>query len=82
MGYDADAAVPTGRETRVAALAAATEDGAKFLSWSRFPRFIVEQDGPEPVVRISDMRYADERGRGWASVVIRIPRRVGIRVQD
>lgn len=71
--YNADTEVPTGRETLAASLAAETEDGIKFLSWSRFPRFIVEADGPEPVVRISDMRYADERGRGWASVVIRIP---------
>ena len=69
---------PTGDDTDLAAAAARTPDGAAFLSWSRFPRFAVEPGGDGRLVRISDMRYADVRGRGWASVVVRIPSDVGL----
>jgi hypothetical protein len=64
---------PSGRDTELAAAAARTPEGAAFLSWSRFPRFAAEPRDDALHVRISDMRYADVRGRGWASVVIRIP---------
>lgn len=64
---------PTGRGSDLAAAAARTPDGAAFLSWSRFPRFAAEPASDGLLVRISDMRYADVRGRGWASVVVRIP---------
>ena len=63
----------SGRDTELAAAAAQTPDGAAFLSWSRFPRFAAEPRSDGVFVRISDMRYADERGRGWASVVVRLP---------
>jgi hypothetical protein len=63
---------PSGRETELAAAAARTPEGAAFLSWSRFPRFAAEPHDDGVHVRISDMRYADVRGRGWASVVVRI----------
>ena len=71
--YRPIAQTPTGRDTDLAAAAALTPDGAAFLSWSRFPRFAAEPGGDTLRVRISDMRYADVRGRGWASVVVRIP---------
>ena len=71
--YRPAADVPSGRDTEIAALAAQTREGAAFLSWSRFPRFAAEPRDDGPHVRISDMRYVDARGRGWASVVIRIP---------
>jgi inner membrane protein len=64
---------PTGRGSDLATAAARTPDGAAFLSWSRFPRFAAEPASDGLLVRISDMRYADVRGRGWASVVVRIP---------
>lgn len=71
--YPGDAA-PSGRGTELAVAAARTRDGAAFLSWSRFPRFALEPSSADEVlVRISDMRYVDVRGRGWASVVVRIP---------
>ena len=57
----------------LAGAAAQTPDGAKFLSWSRFPRFAAEPRDSGTHVRISDMRYADVRGRGWASVIVRVP---------
>jgi inner membrane protein len=70
--YRPVAQTSSGRDTDVAAAAAHTPDGAAFLSWSRFPRFAAEPGG-DTRVRISDMRYADVRGRGWASVLVRIP---------
>jgi inner membrane protein len=72
-GYHPAGETPTGRDTELAAAAASTPDGAAFLSWSRFPRFAAEVIDGAVHVRISDMRYADVRGRGWASVLIRIP---------
>jgi len=65
---------PSGRGSELAVAAARTREGAAFLSWSRFPRFAAEpSESREILVRISDMRYADVRGRGWASVVVRVP---------
>jgi inner membrane protein len=77
--YYPRADTPTGRDTELAAAAARTPEGAAFLTWSRFPRFATEpaNDGGQ-YVRISDMRYADVRGRGWASVVVRIPSTVSM----
>ena len=73
------AGTPTGRETELATAAARTAEGAAFLSWARFPRFAAEPGDDGGVrVRISDMRYADVRGRGWASVVVRVPSRVSV----
>ena len=48
-------------------------EGAMFLSWARFPRFTTETVGDSIRVRMSDLRYADESGRGWASVVVTVP---------
>jgi inner membrane protein len=73
--YRRSAETPTGRDSELAAAAARTPDGAAFLSWSRFPRFAAEPGDDDGLrVRISDMRYADVRGRGWASVVVSPPR--------
>lgn len=63
----------SGRGTDYALAAARTPDGAAFLSWSRFPRFAEVPDDNAHLVRISDMRYADVSGRGWASIVVRVP---------
>ncbi|MGQ0713649.1 MAG: metal-dependent hydrolase [Gemmatimonadaceae bacterium] len=71
--YRSGAEAPTGRGTSYAAAAARTADGAAFLSWSRFPFFAQLSDGHGHLVRISDMRYADVTGRGWASVVVELP---------
>ena len=71
--YRPIAQTPTGRATDLARAAAHTPDGAAFLAWSRFPRFAAEPGGDTLLIRISDMRYADVRGRGWASVVVRVP---------
>ena len=73
MRYRPEDETASGRETDYAAAAARMPDGAAFLSWSRFPRFADEPADDGLLVRISDMRYADARGRGWASVVVRVP---------
>jgi inner membrane protein len=73
--YRSTGVTPSGRNTDLARAAAETPDGSAFLSWSRFPRFAAEPGGDGQLVRISDMRYADVRGRGWASVVVRLPAR-------
>ena len=71
--YERSDETASGRGTPYAVAAAATPDGAAFLSWSRFPRFAEMSEGRDTHVRISDMRYADVRGRGWASIVVRVP---------
>jgi inner membrane protein len=70
--YRAWETVPSGRRTPLAD-AIQTPDGAAFFSWSRFPLFVAEPGSDGTRVRISDLRYADARGRGWASVIVRIP---------
>jgi inner membrane protein len=62
--------IPSGRRTWLAGVAVRTREGAAFLSWSRFPVFVAEEGSHGTLVRISDLRYADERGRGWAAVVV------------
>ena len=71
--YTPERRVPSGRDSPSAIAAARTREGAAFLSWSRFPRFVDDTGGAGRRVRISDLRYADERGRGWASVVVELP---------
>jgi inner membrane protein len=53
--------------------AARTHDGAAFLLWSRFPRFTSARAGDSIRVRMSDVRYTDANGEGWASVVVTVP---------
>lgn len=55
------------------ALARAAPEAQGFLNWSRFPFYRVERGPGGTVVRIADARYAGETGRGWASVVVRLP---------
>jgi inner membrane protein len=63
------------KESAAPGVAAAkqTREGAAFLSWARFPRFITEPVGDSIRVRISDLRYTDRSGRGWATVVVMVP---------
>lgn len=63
------------KESAAPGVAAAmrTHDGVAFLSWARYPRFMTETVGDSIRVRMSDLRYADAAGRGWASVVVTVP---------
>jgi inner membrane protein len=71
--YEPVAELRVGRDLPGAAAAARTRQGASFLYWARFPRFQSERVGDSIRVRISDARYADSLGRGWASVVVMVP---------
>ncbi len=53
--------------------AAATPAGRAFLSWSRFPFFVIEEDAGETVVRLADARYTRFGDSSWAMVVVRLP---------
>jgi hypothetical protein len=65
--------IAVGRDALGVSEAARTRDGRAFLSWSRFPRFTSERIGHSVLVRMSDLRYSDASGGGWASVVITVP---------
>jgi len=71
--YTPGAVSPRGDDAPGVAAAARTRDGAAFLSWSRFPRFTTERMGDSIRVRMSDVRYTDARGRGWAAVTVSVP---------
>jgi inner membrane protein len=72
--YAARATIDRGRDAPGVAAAKLTHEGAQFLSWARFPFFQSEYVGDSIRVRMSDARYADERGRGWASLEVMVPR--------
>lgn len=74
-GYAPRAIINRDRAVAGVAEASLTSDGAKFLSWARFPYFRSELVGDSIRVRMSDARYADEMGRGWASVTVVVPAR-------
>jgi hypothetical protein len=70
--------LPSGAGTPLAEAAARTREGREFLSWARFPVFVVDSapangGGGDVVVRIVDARYADEPRSGWAAVRVRVP---------
>jgi hypothetical protein len=69
--------LPVAADRAAAELAARTPDGARFLRWSRFPRFVATPWGDSVHVRIHDERYDDGRG-GWASVDVVVPRVAGV----
>jgi inner membrane protein len=71
--YEARGFIDKGNSLPGVLPASQTGAGAGFLSWARFPYFQTESVGDSIRVRISDARYADERGRGWATVVVMVP---------
>ena len=73
--YSPRTTIDRGRSAPGVATASLTPDGAKFLTWARFPYFRADLVGDSIRVRMSDARYADEMGRGWASVVVTVPAR-------
>lgn len=71
--YERTGEVPVGRNLPGVAQVSRTSQGAAFLYWARFPRFQSTRVGDSISVRISDARYSDAMGRGWASVVVMVP---------
>ena len=66
-----------GVETRAdeppARAAAATDRGRQFLTWSRFPLFVVEPSPRGAVVTLNDYRYSYPGGRdGWAGLSVAV----------
>jgi inner membrane protein len=73
VDYRARATIERGRDAPGVAAASVSPDGARFLRWARFPYFRTDVAGDSIHVRMSDARYADEMGRGWASVEVTVP---------
>jgi len=71
---DLGLSIATNASAPQAAWAAATPEGRRFLSWSRFPFYTFELTAAGSVVRIADARYsAGRRGGDWASVEVLLP---------
>jgi inner membrane protein len=51
-----------------------TPEGRGFLSWSRFPFFLVEEAGDVYRVTLDDVRYAPPDGSSWAARVVLVPK--------
>jgi hypothetical protein len=66
--------IETNESVPEAVAAASAPEGRRFLVWSRFPFYVI-QEGPEgTLVRIADARYSQGRRAGdWASVEVRLP---------
>jgi inner membrane protein len=54
-------------------LARQAPEAQGFLRWARFPFYRVQRLDGQTVVRIADVRYSGESGRGWASIEVRLP---------
>lgn len=66
--------IETNRSTAHALAASSTPEGRRFLVWSRFPFFVIDQQLEGTLVRIADARYSLGRRSGdWAAVEVRIP---------
>ena len=72
FGVETRAAEPRARA------AAATERGRQFLTWSRFPLFVIDPTPMGAAVTLNDYRYSYPGGRdGWAglSIAVDVPGR-------
>ena len=65
--------LPVNAADPAARAAAATPEGRQFLTWSRFPFFVVERSGGGAWVRIDDARYSAGPQPSWAAVRVRVP---------
>jgi inner membrane protein len=69
-----DGTVPIGADHPAAVAAARIPQVRRMLSWSRFPFFVVADDGAEWVVSVDDLRYSDRSVGSFARVDVRVPR--------
>jgi inner membrane protein len=66
--------IETNESIPQAIAAASTPEGRRFLVWSRFPFYVIEDRTEGTLVRIADARYSvGRRGGDWASVEVRLP---------
>jgi inner membrane protein len=65
--------VAIGDSDPAVSLARQVPEAQGFLRWARFPFYRVERQTGQTVVRIADVRYSGESGRGWASIEVRLP---------
>jgi inner membrane protein len=65
--------IETNESAPEALAAASAPEGRRFLVWSRFPFYVIEERPDGTLVRIADARYSFGRRAGdWASVEIRL----------
>jgi len=55
-----------------ALVARQSAEGRAFLSWARFPFFVVEASRSSPVVHIVDARYTLDPDAGFGAVAVRL----------
>jgi inner membrane protein len=65
--------IPKGDSDPSAAAATTTAVGRAFLSWARFPFFVVDREARATVVHIGDARYTVDPTDSWAAVSVRLP---------
>jgi len=61
--------LPRNDQDPLAAAAAESRDGGKFLVWARFPYFEIRRKGEDALVSLRDARYPGS----WASVTVAVP---------
>lgn len=59
---------PTGADSALVDSVLATRDGARFLSWSRFPYFVRDTARGARTVFVGDTRYSDGTTESWAGI--------------
>ncbi len=66
--------VERGASHPAAVVAAQTPLGRQYLTWSRFPFFVVEEAADGTVVHLNDARYSGASGtEGWAALRLPVP---------
>jgi hypothetical protein len=68
---DADS-LPTNAGHPAAVASRADDEARRFLYWSRFPYFVIDQGPDATEVRLGDARFSRRAG-GWSSVTVRVP---------
>ncbi len=71
-------AVPIPARNAVTAAAAATLEARRFLTWSRFPVFQVEEVADGYLVRIGDLRFDGGRAGGLGGFTVRLDRELRV----
>ncbi len=68
-----DHVIERGPQSPIAAAATRGPEVRKFLSWARFPFFVVERRGSGHAVHIGDARYTLDASASWAAITVELP---------